>query len=799
MGDEKDNWKVKTLEEILQEKKRRKEQEEKGDVKRPKNLDDRDSKRDSLEEGELQDHKDKMEITIRNSPHRREGSIDDRGEEDDSLAIKPPQQTSKKEKSHHRKEERRKEKRRHRSRSAEVFRNESWETKTVTKKLKEFNVYRSLKADEMNFRIFKEMSQEMGKHIRGKEKDKEKEREHERRKRQREEQDKARRERERQKRRELAREHSRRERDRLEQLERQRERERRIREREQMQERERRKERDIRREAMMHHRGSKVGYGEKLKPHHRSHSPMWCHTERIEVGVGRKIVMEERYEEKDPLSDLQDISDSERKTTSGESSSGSATASEEESSSEGSEESPTASEGESEQSVGEITEEEDQSDEERQNGNHIQIVTESKFDHDSEESVEEDEEEMEDEESPISNTPTEGEYVPDSPPVSPVELKKELPQYLPALQGCRSVEEFQCLNRIEEGTYGVVYRAKDKKTDEIVALKRLKMEKEKEGFPITSLREINTILKAQHPNIVTVREIVVGSNMDKIYIVMNYVEHDLKSLMETMKQPFLPGEVKTLMIQLLKGVRHLHDNWILHRDLKTSNLLLSHSGILKIGDFGLAREYGSPLKSYTPVVVTLWYRTPELLLGAKEYSTAIDLWSVGCIFAEFLTQKPLFPGKSEIDQINKIFKELGTPSEKIWPGYNELPAVKKMTFTEYPFNNLRKRFGALLSDQGFDLMNKFLTYCPAKRITAEEALKHEYFRETPLPIESAMFPTWPAKSEQQRVKRGTSPRPPEGGLGYSQLGDDDLKDTGFHLTTTNQGASAAGPGFSLKF
>ncbi|XP_051895057.1 cyclin-dependent kinase 11B isoform X2 [Pristis pectinata] len=816
MGDEKDNWKVKTLEEILQEKKRRKEQEEKVDVKRLKNLDDRDSKRDSLEEGELQEHK--MEITIRNSPHRREGSIDDRGEEDDSLAIKPPQQTSKKEKSHHRKEERRKEKRRHRSRSAEVFRNESWGTKTVTKKLKEFNVFRSLKADEMNFKIFKEMSQEMGKHMRGKEKDKEKEREHDRRKRQREEQDKARRERERQKRRELAREHSRRERDRLEQLERQRERERRMREREQLQKEqwelkererraeERRKERDIRREAMMHHRGLKEEYTEKVKLHHRNHSPVWRHTERFELGDGRKSVKEERYEEKDPPSDLQDISDSEIKTTSGESSSGSATASEAESSSEGSEESPSPSEVESEPSPGEISEEEDHSDEERQNGNHLQM--ESKFDHDSEESAEEEEEEEEMEEeddeeeeegSPISNAPTEGEYVPDSPPASPVELKKELPQYLPALQGCRSVEEFQCLNRIEEGTYGVVYRAKDKKTDEIVALKRLKMEKEKEGFPITSLREINTILKAQHPNIVTVREIVVGSNMDKIYIVMNYVEHDLKSLMETMKQPFLPGEVKTLMIQLLKGVRHLHDNWILHRDLKTSNLLLSHSGILKIGDFGLAREYGSPLKPYTPVVVTLWYRTPELLLGAKEYSTAIDLWSVGCIFAEFLTQKPLFPGKSEIDQINKIFKELGTPSEKIWPGYNDLPAVKKMTFTEYPFNNLRKRFGALLSDQGFDLMNKFLTYCPAKRITAEEALKHDYFRETPLPIESAMFPTWPAKSEQQRVKRGTSPRPPEGGLGYSQLGDDDLKDTGFHLTTTNQGASAAGPGFSLKF
>ncbi|XP_057263279.1 cyclin-dependent kinase 11B isoform X6 [Pezoporus wallicus] len=728
MGDEKDSWKVKTLDEILQEKKRRKEQEEKAEIKRMKNSDDRDSKRDSLEEGELRDHR--MEITIRNSPYRREDSMEDRGEEDDSLAIKPPQQMSRKEKTHHRKDEKRKEKRRHRSHSAE------------------------------------------GKHARVKEK----EREHERRKRHREEQDKARREWERQKRREMAREHSRRERDRLEQLER--ERERKIRE--QQKEQREQKERERRAE------------------------------ERRKEREARREVKEEKPEERDPLSDLQDISDSERKTSSAESSSESGSGSEEEeeeSSSEGSEEEGEEEEEEeetgsnseevSEQSAEEVSEEEMSEEEERENGNHIPVVTESRFDRDSAGSEAEEEEAGEG--TPQSNAMTEGDYVPDSPASSPIELKQELPKYLPALQGCRSVEEFQCLNRIEEGTYGVVYRAKDKKTDEIVALKRLKMEKEKEGFPITSLREINTILKAQHLNIVTVREIVVGSNMDKIYIVMNYVEHDLKSLMETMKQPFLPGEVKTLMIQLLRGVKHLHDNWILHRDLKTSNLLLSHSGILKVGDFGLAREYGSPLKPYTPVVVTLWYRAPELLLGAKEYSTAIDMWSVGCIFGELLTQKPLFPGKSEIDQINKVFKDLGTPSEKIWPGYNELPAVKKMTFTEYPYNNLRKRFGALLSDQGFDLMNNFLTYYPARRITAEDGLKHEYFRETPLPIDPSMFPTWPAKSEQQRVKRGTSPRPPEGGLGYSQLGDDDLKDTGFHLTTTTQGASAAGPGFSLKF
>lgn len=143
---------------------------------------------------------------------------------------------------------------------------------------------------------------------------------------------------------------------------------------------------------------------------------------------------------------------------------------------------------------------------------------------------------------------------------------------------------------------------------------------------------------------------------------MDFVEHDMKSLLETMrekKQVFLPGEIKCLMIQLLRAIGHLHDNWILHRDLKTSNLLLSHNGILKVGDFGLAREYGSPLKPYTPIVVTLWYRAPELLLGQKEYSTHIDVWSIGCILAELVQMKPLFCGKSEQDQLHLMYKLLG--------------------------------------------------------------------------------------------------------------------------------------------
>ena len=429
-----------------------------------------------------------------------------------------------------------------------------------------------------------------------------------------------------------------------------------------------------------------------------------------------------------------------------------------------------------------------------------------------------------------------------------------LPNYFPGIQGCRSVEEFQCLNRIEEGTYGVVYRAKDKRTNEIVALKRLKMEKEKEGFPITSLREINTLLKGQHPNIVTVREIVVGSNMDKIFIVMDYVEHDLKSLMETMKakkQSFFPGEIKCLTQQLLRAVGHLHDNWILHRDLKTSNLLLSHKGILKVGDFGLAREYGSPLKKYTSLVVTLWYRAPELLLCSPEYSTPIDIWSVGCIFAEFLQMAPLFPGKSEVDELNRIFKvnylnistkcrqvlcnlfdfylfqELGTPNEKIWPGYNQLPAVKNMLsqnsqFADYPVSSLRKHFADKTSESGIDFLQGLLTYDPKQRLTADTALKHQYFKELPVPIDPSMFPTWPAKSELgARKAMASSPKPPSGGSQFKQLGKDDIAatgsggkiisgiitgnkktsaNTGFVLNAgIDQRQLAMGPGFNLKF
>ncbi|KQK00216.1 cyclin-dependent kinase G-1 [Brachypodium distachyon] len=323
------------------------------------------------------------------------------------------------------------------------------------------------------------------------------------------------------------------------------------------------------------------------------------------------------------------------------------------------------------------------------------------------------------------------------------------------LQGCRSVDEFERLNTINEGTYGIVSRAKDLKTGETVALKKVKMEKEREGFPLTSLREINILLSFHHPSIVDVQEIVVGSG-DSTYMVMEYMEHDLKAVMETMKQPYSQSEVKCLMLQLLEGVKYLHDNWVIHRDLKTSNILLNNRGELKICDFGLSRQYGSPLKPYTQLVVTLWYRAPELLLGAKEYSTAIDMWSLGCIMAELLTKKPLFNGKRDIDQLSKIIQMLGTPNESIWPGYSKLPGARAK-FPKQPYNKLREKFpavsftgGLTLSEAGFDLLNRMLTYDPETRISADAALNHEWFREVPLPQSRDFMPTFPSLNEQDR-------------------------------------------------
>lgn len=318
------------------------------------------------------------------------------------------------------------------------------------------------------------------------------------------------------------------------------------------------------------------------------------------------------------------------------------------------------------------------------------------------------------------------------------------------LQACRSVDDFEKLSKLGEGTYGVVYKARNKRTGEIVALKKVKMDNDsEEGFPLTSLREINILLSSDHPSIINLKEVVEGSSSDCVFLVMEYMDYDLGAVMRRRKkQPFCQSEVKCLMLQLLQGVKYLHDNWVLHRDLKTSNLLLNRRGELKICDLGMARQYGSPAKPYTQLVVTLWYRAPELLLGAKQYSTAVDMWSVGCIMAELLLNQPLFTESSEIKQIDRIFRMLGTPNETSWPGFSKLPQAKAR-FVKQPDNLLRKKFpaasftgAATLSNAGFDLLNKLLTCDPAKRITADEALNHQWFREFPLPKSKDCMPTF---------------------------------------------------------
>ncbi|KAL0476719.1 CDKG-2 [Acrasis kona] len=328
-------------------------------------------------------------------------------------------------------------------------------------------------------------------------------------------------------------------------------------------------------------------------------------------------------------------------------------------------------------------------------------------------------------------------------------------EYPLGFRACESVENYEFMNQIGTGSYGVVSRARCKKTGDIVALKRIKLPQELlvEGFPTSALREISTLMQMQHPNLVNAHEVVVGSDYNKIFVVMDYMDHTVKDLNEIMKQRFTQAEVKCLLIQLLDGVKYMHDNWVQHRDIKTSNLLLDNHGNLKICDFGLARKYSDPPRAYSPVVVTLYYRAIEILLGEKKYTPAIDMWSVGCVFAELLLKKPLFQGNGELDQIKQIFDVLGLPSESRWEGFQELPNVKKFHFTGSKTNNLHKRFTQqigmtnnlpILSKLGLDLLERMLEFDPKLRITADEALKHPYFKESPLPKSKVMMPTFPA-------------------------------------------------------
>ncbi|KAF8576552.1 Pkinase-domain-containing protein [Ramaria rubella] len=345
----------------------------------------------------------------------------------------------------------------------------------------------------------------------------------------------------------------------------------------------------------------------------------------------------------------------------------------------------------------------------------------------------------------------------------------------PPLLPSRSVYSYERLNQIEEGSYGVVFRARDKQTGDIVALKKLKLDEEKHGFPITSLREINALMACRHENVVEIREVVVGETLTQVFIVMDFIEHDLKTLLTLMPTPFLQSEIKTLLIQLLSAVAHCHNNWILHRDLKTSNLLMNNRGTIKVADFGLARRFGDPVGvgGMTQLVVTLWYRAPEILLGATEYSTAVDIWSVGCIFAELLLNEPLFQAKGELELIAMIIKLLGPPTSSTWPEYNTLPLSRTISLPPSQPPAFRQKF-PYITGAGIDLLSSLLTYDPERRITAEEALRHPYFSESPLPKHPDLFGSFPSLAAgEKRRKPFESPSAPQRMADYKLLIDFD--------------------------
>ncbi|GJN13944.1 hypothetical protein PR202_gb00705 [Eleusine coracana subsp. coracana] len=295
------------------------------------------------------------------------------------------------------------------------------------------------------------------------------------------------------------------------------------------------------------------------------------------------------------------------------------------------------------------------------------------------------------------------------------------------------VEKYEKLEKVGEGTYGKVYKAQDKATGQLVALKKTRLEMDEEGIPPTALREISLLNLLSH-SLYVVRLLAVEQAAKNgkpiLYLVFEFLDTDLKKFMDVYKRgpnarPLPTQLVKNFLFQLCKGVAHCHSHGVLHRDLKPQNLLVDkEKGILKIADLGLGRAFTVPMKSYTHEIVTLWYRAPEVLLGATHYSTGVDMWSVGCIFAEMVRRQPLFPGDSELQQLLHIFRLLGTPNEEQWPGvsglrdWHEFPQWKTQSLT---------RVVPTLEPDGIDLLSKMLQLDPANRISAKAAMEHPYF------------------------------------------------------------------------
>ncbi|EME43648.1 hypothetical protein DOTSEDRAFT_72869 [Dothistroma septosporum NZE10] len=362
-------------------------------------------------------------------------------------------------------------------------------------------------------------------------------------------------------------------------------------------------------------------------------------------------------------------------------------------------------------------------------------------------------------------------------------------------RGSAKISEYDILNeKLGEGTFGVVSKAKSKRTGNIVALKKILMHNEKDGFPITALREVKLLKMLSHPNILTLEEMAVerqslddkgksGKKRATLYMVTPYMDHDLSGMLTNPDIHFTDAQIKCYMLQLLEGLRYLHDSRILHRDMKAANILISNRGILQIADFGLARHYdgetpvpghgnGKAIRDYTSLVVTRWYRPPELLLTLKRYTPAIDMWGVGCVFGEMFERKPILEGRSDVDQCVRIFKLVGNPTDESMPGWSDLPGCEGHRDWERSRGNINDRFKQI-GKEGLDLLKQLLCLDWRRRVNAFDALQHPYFKVDPLPAKPESLPRYEDSHEldarrrgnQQKERQALPPAPAGGTVG----------------------------------
>ncbi|TYI77299.1 hypothetical protein E1A91_D06G134500v1 [Gossypium mustelinum] len=314
----------------------------------------------------------------------------------------------------------------------------------------------------------------------------------------------------------------------------------------------------------------------------------------------------------------------------------------------------------------------------------------------------------------------------------------------------KSAESYDKLDKIGQGTYSNVYKARDKVTGKIVALKKVRFDTSEPESVKFMAREIMILQKLDHPNVVKLEGLATSRMQYSLYLVFDFMHSDLARIMFRPEEKLTEPQIKCYMHQLLSGLQHCHERGILHRDIKGSNLLIDKSGMLKIADFGLA-NYFSPNRKcpLTSRVVTLWYRAPELLLGSTDYGVGIDLWSAGCLLGEMFAGRPIMPGRSEVEQLHKIFKLCGTPSEAYWkklrlsttfrPPQSCKPSLAD-AFRNFPRSSL-------------GLLSTLLALDPAYRGSASSALQNEFFLTSPLACDLSGLPVVYNKDDEANEQR----------------------------------------------